>query len=107
MDILVDTFKRDHKYEITRINKQVGQTRTWIMAPTLAHIEKIEKFRVTSSNEIIQGHVNTNLRLTDDDKAKNRCITLVLFNLNQHKTMVETIEAIYIIMGEEVVSPIF
>jgi hypothetical protein len=37
MDILEDSFKRGHKYEITGVNKQVGQTRAWIMAPSLVH----------------------------------------------------------------------
>jgi hypothetical protein len=107
MDILVDSFKRGHKYEITRVNKQVGQTRAWIMAPSPVQVEKIEKFHVATANEIIQEHVNTNSRLIDNDKAKNKCITLVLFNLNQHKTMAETTEAIYTTMGEEAVSSIF
>jgi hypothetical protein len=107
LDILVDNFKRGHKYEIPRVNKQVGQTRAWIMAPSPMQAEKIEKFHVAATNEIIQGHVNTNPRLSDDDKAKNKCITLVLFNLNQHKTVVETTKAIYSIMGEDTVNSIF
>ena len=53
MDILVDSFKRGHKYEITKVNKQVGQTRAWIMAPSIVHVEKIKKFHAAAANENI------------------------------------------------------
>ena len=80
-DILENSFRRGHEFEIVEVQKSTPNNHAYIVAPTPSQAKKIQTLQVATHHEILEGQVNKGPSLTLEQKQRKEALTLTFYNL--------------------------
>lgn len=81
-EIIIESFKRGHNYEITHVRKVESHNYAWIVATSPEQVTNIRKNKITFGHEGIDVSMG---KPTGDDLAKKNALILIAKNLNRLK----------------------
>ena len=84
-EIVMEGFKRGDEYEIINVQKKKKFDFAWIVAPSPEQAKKINTFKISLDNEILDAKFTICGKLTKDEKAKKNALILIAKNLNKVK----------------------
>ena len=103
-EVIIEGFKRGHKFEITHVRKSESHNYAWIVATSPEQVINIRKNKITFGHECIDVSMG---KPTGDDLAKKNALILIAKNLNRLKPK-EILEAeIRACMGDKNILNIF
>ena len=70
LDVLVNSFRRGHNFEIIEVQKSTPNNHEYIFAPTPLEANKIQNLQVSTHHQIQEGQVKKGPSLTLERKAK-------------------------------------
>ena len=106
-EIVNEGFDRKYDYEVTNIQKKKEMNFAWVVATSPEQAKKINTYKISLHNEILEAKFTSRDKLTEDDKARKNALILIIRNLNKVKST-EAIEyEIKKHMGEKNVVNIF
>ena len=106
-DAVNEGFDRTYEYEITTVQKKKEMSFAWIVATSPEQAKKINTYKISLDNEILDAKFTSRDKLTEDDKARKNALILIVKNLNKIKDT-DTIEhALKKYIGEKNVLNIF
>jgi hypothetical protein len=79
----------------------------WVVASSPEQAKKINTYKISMYNEIMDAKFTSRDKLTEDDKAKKNALILIIRNLNKVKNTEEIEHEIKKHMGEKNVINIF
>ena len=100
-------FDRKYDYEITNIQKKKEMNFAWVVATSPEQAKKINTYKISIYNEIMDAKFTSRNKLTENDKAKKNTLILIIRNLNKIKSTEKIEHAIKKHMGEKNVINIF
>ena len=106
-EVVNEGFDRKYDYEITNIQKKKEISFAWVVATSPEQAKKINTYKISMYNEIMEVKFTTRDKLTEDDKAKKNALILIIRNLNKVKSTEEIEYEIKKHMGEKNVINIF
>lgn len=106
-EVVNEGFDRKYDYEITNIQKKKEMSFAWVVATSPEQAKKINTYKISMYNEIMEAKFTTWDKLTEDDKAKKNALILIIRNLNKVKSTEEIEYEIKKHMGEKNVINIF
>ena len=110
-EVLMESFKRGHDYEITSVQKNTGKTWAWLIAATPKQAEKMKKNKIPYLQKVM--HVITpliaraearearGLKLIEIDFKKKNSTMLCVYGLYKMKKIEDTISSINAIVEEK------
>ena len=106
-EVVNEGFDRKYDYEITNIQKKKEMNFAWVVATSPEQAKKINTFKISIYNEIMEAKFTSRDKLTEDDKTRKNALILIIKNLNKVKST-EAIEyEIKKHMGEKNVVNVF
>ena len=81
LDILENSFRRGHKFEIVDVQKSTPNNHAYIVTPTPLQAQKIQTLQVSTHHQILEGQVTKGPSLTLEQKAKKEALILTFYNL--------------------------
>ena len=81
LDVLENSFRRGHDFEIVEVQKSLPNNHAYIVAPTPFQAKKIQTLQVSTHHQILEGQVTKGPSLTSEQKARKEALTLTLYNL--------------------------
>ena len=78
-----------YEYEITNVQKKKKFDFAWIVAPFLKQAKKINKYKISLDDKILDARIALYKKLTKDDKAKKNELIFIAKNLNKIKNTKE------------------
>ena len=81
LDILENSFRRGHDFEIVEVQKNTSNNHAYIVAPTPLQAKKIQTLQISTHHQILDGQVSKGPSLTMEQKAKKEALTLTFYNL--------------------------
>ena len=81
LDVLENSFRRGHDFEIVEVQKSLPNNHAYIVAPTPLQAKKIQTLQVSTLHQILEGQVTKGPSLTSEQKARKDALTLTLYNL--------------------------
>jgi hypothetical protein len=81
LDVLENSFRRCHNFEIVEVQKNTTNNHAYIVAPTPFQAKKIQTLQVTTHHQILEGQVKNGPSLTLEQKAKKEALILTFNNL--------------------------
>jgi hypothetical protein len=81
MQIVKESFRCGHEFEITQVNKATREDHAYIVAASPEQQEKIIKFQVTIDKQGIASRATAH-KLTAKEVAKKNCLVIIARNLN-------------------------
>ena len=81
LDVLENSFRRGHEFEIVEVQKSLPNNHAYIVAPTPHQAKKIQTLQVSTFHQILEGQVTKGPSLTSEQKARKEALTLTLYNL--------------------------
>ena len=106
-EVVNEGFDRKYDYEITNIQKKKEMSFAWVVATSPEQAKKINTYKISMYNEIMEAKFTTRDKLTEDDKTKKNALILIIRNLNKVKSTEEIEYEIKKHMGEKNVINIF
>ena len=81
LDVLENSFRRGHNFEVVDIQKGAVNNHAYIVVPTLFQAKKIQTLQVSTHHLILEGQTKKGPSLTLEQKAKKEALILTLYNL--------------------------
>ena len=81
LDVIENSFRRGHNFEIVEVQKGTANNHAYIVAPTPFQAQKIQKLQISTQHLILEGQVKKGPSLTLEQKAKKEVLLLTLYNL--------------------------
>ena len=106
-EVVNEGFDRKYDYEITNIQKKKEMSFAWVVATSPEQAKKINTYKISLHNEIMDAKFTSKDKLTEDDKARKNALILIIRTLNKVKSMDEIEYEIKKHMGEKNVINIF
>ena len=106
-EIVNEGFDRKYDYEITNIQKKKEMSFAWVVATSPEQAKKINTYKISLDNELLDAKFTSRDKLTEDDKARKNALILIIRNLNKVKSTEEIEYEIKKHMGEKNVVNIF
>ena len=100
-EIVNEGFDRKYDYEITNIQKKKEMSFAWVVATSPEQAKKINTYKISLDNEILDAKFTSRDKLTEDDKARKNALILIIRNLNKVKSTDEIEYEIKKHMGEK------
>ena len=80
-DVLENSFRRGHDFEVVDVQKSTSQNHAYIVAPTPLQAKKIQELHVSTHHEILEGQMKKGPNITLEQKQRKEALTLTLYNL--------------------------
>jgi len=80
-DVLENSFRRGHDFEVVDVQKSTSQNHAYIVAPTPLQAKKIQELHVSTHHEILEGQMKKGPTITLEQKQRKEALTLTLYNL--------------------------
>ena len=114
-DIVIEGFKRGHEYEIIDVQKKREFYFAWVVGSSPKQAKKINTYKVSLNNEILDAKFTSRVKLIEDNKARKNALILIVKNalilivknLNKVKNIEELEFGITKHMGEKNVVSIY
>jgi hypothetical protein len=106
-EVVNEGFDRKYDYEITNIQKKKEMSFAWVVATSPEQAKKINTYKISIYNEIMDAKFTSRDNLTEDDKAKKNALILIIRNLNKIKSTEKIKHEIKKHIGEKIVINIF
>ena len=81
LDVLENSFRRGHNFEIVEVQKSTANNHAYLVAPTPLQAKKIQTLQVATHHQILEGQVKNGPSLTLEQKAKKEALILTFYNL--------------------------
>ena len=81
IDVLENSFRRGHDFEIVEVQKSTPNNYAYLVAPTHFQTEKIQTLQIFINYQILEGQVKKCPTLTLEQKAKKEALILTFYNL--------------------------
>ena len=88
-EVVNEGFDVKYKYEITNIQKKKEMSITWVVATSPKQVEKINTYKISIYNEIMEAKLTPRYKPTEDDKAKKNALIFIIRNSNKVKSIEE------------------
>jgi hypothetical protein len=106
IQIVKESFRRGHEFEITQVNKAIGEDHAYIVAASPEQREKIIKLQVTIDKQIIAPSAAAR-KLTAKEVAKKNCLVIIARNLNLTQPTSEVAKNIQELIGDKLIVDIY
>ena len=106
-EVVNEGFDQKYEYEITNIQKRKEMNFAWVVATSPEQAKKINTYKISIQNEILDAKFTSRDKLTEDDKAKKNALIFIIRNLNKVKSIEEIKYEIKKHMGEKNVINVF
>ena len=100
-EIVNEGFDRKYDYEITNIQKKKEMSFASVVATSPEQAKKINTYKISLDNEILEAKFTSRDKLTEDDKARKNALILIIRNLNKVKSTDEIEYELKEHMGEK------
>jgi hypothetical protein len=99
LDVLENSFRRGHNFEILEVQKGAANNHAYLVAPTPFQAKKIQTLQVSTHHLILEGQTKKGPSLTVEQKAKKEALILTFYNLPIRMNIVDTTIEIRKILG--------
>jgi hypothetical protein len=106
MQIVKESFRRGHEFEITQVNKAIEEDHAYKVAASPEQREKIIKLQVTIDKQVIAPSAAT-CKLTAKEVAKKNCLVIITRNLNLTQPTSEVTKNIQELIGDKLIVDIY
>ena len=101
LDVLENSFRRGHNFEVVDVQKDAANNHAYIVAPTPFQAKKIQTLQVSTNHLIIEGQTKKGPSPTLEQKTKKEALILTLYNLPILMHIVYTSLEIRKILGDK------
>jgi hypothetical protein len=106
IQIIKDSFRRGHEFEVTQLNKGINEDHAYIVAASPEQKAKIQRYHISIDNGVVIPTVAAR-RLSAKEVAKKNCLVLIAKNLNLIQPSSDVARCIKELLGEKLVVDIY
>ena len=110
-EVLMESFRRGHDYEIPSVQKNIGETWAWLIATTPKQAEKMEKNKISYLHEVmhvitpltvrVEARVTRGPKHTEIELKKKNATMLCVYGLHKMKKIEDTISSLNAIVEKK------
>ena len=82
-EVVNEGFERKYDYEVTFIQKKKKMNFAWVVATSPEQAKRIDTYKISLHNEILDAKFTSKDKLTENDKARKNAFILIIRNLNK------------------------